>query len=198
MIKKILALAVTALLSTSASAGYIRYDFTGDMSGYFVQSDIDKSIIDYNFFANDLAYFEPGSGGGLYNQRSSFWGVYGPTNFSANAAGGDFEYLARVTVNFNGMYSDAPNNFSAYFTLDEGYGYPSYAPPFQAVERWVYGSVVASIPTAEQLAFYNQYGYYYVAHQVVVQNVPEPTSIALLAIGALGAAGVARRRKTAA
>jgi hypothetical protein len=44
MIKKLVALAATALFSVNASAGYVRYDLTGPVSGFFVQHDDDKSI----------------------------------------------------------------------------------------------------------------------------------------------------------
>jgi hypothetical protein len=37
MIKRVLAIAATALVSFNASAGYVQYNFGGPMSGYFIQ-----------------------------------------------------------------------------------------------------------------------------------------------------------------
>jgi hypothetical protein len=199
MIKKIVALAATALFSLNASAGYVRYTFSGDLSGSFVQNDQDKSIIDYSFLAQGVARFEPsGNYGSLYDQRSSFFGEFGPTNFSAiDRRSGDS--INRITVYFDGMYSDTPNNFSAYYSVNIGPDYPSgpNVAPFKPKQGWLHGSVTETALSANELAFYEQYGYYYVTYQVPVQNVPEPASLALLAIGAFGAVGVARRRKTA-
>jgi hypothetical protein len=37
MVKKILVLAATAVVSFNASADYIRYDFSGPVTGYFIR-----------------------------------------------------------------------------------------------------------------------------------------------------------------
>jgi hypothetical protein len=195
MLKKIIALAATALFSLNASAGYVKYTFSGDISGYFIENDVDKSIIDFGFLARGVANFEAPSN--LYDQRSSFWDEFGPTNFSVYDSR-TRDSINRITVYFDGMYSETPNNFSAYYSVTQGPDYPSgpNITPFRSRQGWLHGSVTESALTANELAFYEQYGYYYVAHQVPVQNVPEPTSLALLGAGALGFAAL-RRRKSA-
>lgn len=196
MIKKIFALAALALVSMNASAGYVRYEFKGDFSGQLIQNDVDKSIMDYSLTAKGLANFSSDVQG-VSDQRSSFWGEYGPTNFSSfNTGWGDF--YAGITVYFDGMYSDTPYAFSAYYSLTQGPGYPSgpSVAPFPTKQGWLHGYVVETAVSPELAAYYDQYGYGNLAHEVPVQNVPEPASLALLGVGALGIAALRRRKSS--
>jgi len=214
MIKKILALAATALFSMNASAGYIQYEFSGPVSGYFIQHDDDATIAYFNFnvlIANTPSpspngfrmNFQPQRSEGatqITSARTQFQND-GPTSFTIysdfggdqrtyldmgfrrNAQGG-FEYAAAYSAAIlfstqNGM-AYLPFSGTDTGTLSVGTVNPLFAQWLD--ERGGYAEAVTPvIPT------------------VFSTQVPEPTSIALLAIGAFGAAGVARRRrKTAA
>jgi hypothetical protein len=209
MIKKILALAATTLVSFDASADYARYDFSGPVTGYFIQHDDDGSLAAYN-----IDFVIPGApmslGGvarqNLQPQRSegatvitgatTYFRNNGPTNFDIFSNFGD-DQRTSFSVDFSratqGNFSyTADYSTSRYYTG----GYQSFAGTHTGL--LTQGTVSASM--ASNLDFL---GGYIEQINVVVptfidpNQVPEPGSIALLAIGAIGAAGAARRRKAA-
>ncbi|MFK3741420.1 PEP-CTERM sorting domain-containing protein [Massilia sp. TN1-12] len=199
MTKHLLAMVVGALFSLNASAGYIEYTFTGGLTGKFIQNDIDKSIADFDFYVGSPStrrehFFGSGGYAGLSGAGSSFWGEMGPTGFSAfnRLTGG---YIDSIWIDFGGSYSPTPSNYSALLTKSIDPGYPSWAEPLHPSQTWISGSVVATALTPEQAKIYDELAYPPgIYHIVPVQNVPEPTSIALVAIGALGFAGLRRRK----
>ncbi|TQK10228.1 putative secreted protein with PEP-CTERM sorting signal [Herbaspirillum sp. SJZ107] len=209
MFKKALALAVTALFSLNASAGYVQYNFSsGPLSGYFIQHDDDLSIADYRFLlpiASEahpyIAYaFYPivGTGDGSDHNTSAttHFRQNGPTNFSVYD---DFDFNeGQISLDFS---RDTAGNFSysaQYATsiyFRDGTLYNSGTITGLVTRSTVSESKVRSLD--------NSGGYEYGVRRIVPtyvgpSEIPEPGSVALLAVGALGAVGVARRSKKSA
>jgi hypothetical protein len=208
MIKKILALAATTLVSFNASADYVRYDFSGPVTGYFIQHDTDGSLAAYNIdvliegarpsgpeFRMNL---QPrrSEGATTITSATTYFRNNGPTNFDIFSNFGadqttffsvDFARATQGNFSYTADYSS-----SIYFTG----GYQSFSGTHTGLLSQ--GTVSASM--AANLDFL---GGYIEQINVVVptfinpNQVPEPGSLALLAIGAIGAAGAARRRKAA-
>jgi hypothetical protein len=225
MIKKLLFLAAGAVFSLNASAGYVQYDLhmssqlgSGNhgLSGILVQHDDDSSIAFFSLRLDDPspqvsgsardAYLGRGFGQGfhpfndegsvLVTSESTYFRNNGPTNFTiedshggdhitdlsvsfSRTTGGAFEYTASYRSNL--YYNLPPVIFSGMVT---GLATKGTVDPLLAMDLDMWGGYDRAVPRI-------------IPTYIGPNNVPEPASLALFAVGALGAAGAARRRKTA-
>jgi len=210
MIKKLIALFATALFSMNALAGYTQYNFhlsPGDagLDGFIIQHDSDQSIALFGFQLNDPskgdgyfgAYFTPADSEGcicLISEATKFR-KNGPTDFSiedyfgadhfttlsvsfARAKGGAFRYTANYTAD---LFENQP---AVYFA-----GEVSGLATRGAIDPFVANYL-------DEIGGYEQGVPHIIPTYIGPSQVPEPTSIALFALGAAGLAGI-RRRKTA-
>lgn len=208
MIKKLLALAAPALFSLNATAGYVQYDFQGPISGYFIQHDDDQSIAFYNFNVPVSGLEWPvnlnvrpifGEGADVITSESTYFRKNGPTNFGIfDDFGGDRAY--GVSLDFSratgGNFTyKATFGGSIYMAASTGNGFY----PFSGT---LTGTVSKGVVPTGLAGMLDDLGGYYdgvpnlTPKYIGPRQVPEPGSMALLGLGALGAAAAVRRRKS--
>jgi len=207
MIKKLIALAATALFSLNAAAGYVRYDLdygsSGGLRGFIVQHDTDHSIAHFDFWLYDEAsdwghWFWPltGEGSVLLDSASTHFRNGGPTNFTIYDDFGS-DHNTSLSVTF-------ARTTNGNFTYTAHYSVSLWVhPPWDHMSGRATGLATKGTMDPDLAEYLDSWeGYHYgvpriVPHYIKPHAVSEPTSIALLAVGAAGLAGASRRRKPA-
>lgn len=206
MIKKLLVFGAGLLISASAFADYVLYQFEPDspMSGYFVQREEDQSIA---FFS--LVMRDPSSG--ITVQYFPFFG-----DGSVDLTGASTRFIGEGPTGFS-IYNDYDRDvFRSSFSIDfrrgaqGGYEYTAvhetsiwYFGGWVDFSGSVTGSLVRGIMLEGLAQELDSNGGYFPGVPPIVptylepQDIPEPGTTALFLAGTVAALGVARRRKPA-
>lgn len=210
MIKKLVALVATALLSLNASAGYVQYDFhygspDRGLEGFIIQHDTDHSIALFSFQLNDPSfdfdrfgtYFYPQDSEGyvLLDGASTYFRNGGPTNFHITDSFGA-DHLTTLDVKFS-RNAEGTFSYTAHYFADL---YENQPP--ETFSGTLFGLATLGTVDPWVASYLDEHdGYEYGVPRIVPRfigpnEIPEPTSIALLAVGAAGLASSWRRRKS--
>jgi len=197
MIKKVIALAATAFLSLNANAGYVQYNLTGQVSGYVIQHDDNGTIADFDlaawFAVGDTTQFfrYTGASSAIINAGTSFpYG--GPTDFFMMG------YSESASLDFHVRYQNIGNDIYQYTAHTNG-GF-KVGQDMEEVDSMLYGVASKGTVDPQKVAILDESGGR--APDVITvlpvvfnpQKVPEPASLALFGIAALGMAAHRRRK----
>ncbi len=203
--KKLIALAAAALLSASASAGYEQYDFTGPITGFVIQHEDNGSIAFYNMMVQisypnhpqDFAHFQiyPSPSVNLALGSTTYF-RNGPTNFTTYNPDADNSW-ALLDVTFarstGGAFAYTAKYSTAYWNID-GWQYASGTLNGLAAKGEIDPLMAAGLDAE---GGYDSYVRPVIPKYIGPNPVPEPGSLALLAIGALGVVRMRKRKQVA-